>query len=228
MGTNLYFELFFEAKEFLKIAMKSTSLIGPKGFGTWGWAFKLKKENMIKKRPGDDPVLRGNEAPYLDGERQHPFFHVVMVEPEIPQNTGNVGRTCVATGSQLHIVGPTGFQITDKNLKRAGLDYWQHLNWNFYEDLSNFQSVNPDHSRCFYFSAFAEKSLWEVSFKEGDWFFFGKETKGLPEPLWRGAGERALKLPHFGPVRGLNVATAVAVALYEAHRQIQDFGVLPQ
>jgi tRNA (cytidine/uridine-2'-O-)-methyltransferase len=147
------------------------------------------------------------------------LFNVVLVEPEIPQNTGNVGRTCVGTRSNLHIVGKTGFDITDRNLKRAGLDYWQHLWWTHHESLEKWQSKVPDPSRVFYFSTKAEKTFYDVNFSIGDWLVFGKETKGLDPDLLRRNPNQAVTIPQLGPVRSLNIATAVAIALYEAIRQ---------
>lgn len=147
------------------------------------------------------------------------LFNVVLVEPEIPQNTGNVGRTCVGTRSNLHIVGKPSFEITDKNLKRAGLDYWQHLWWTQHETLEAWQSQVPDLSRVFYFTTKATKTHFDADFQIGDSLVFGKETKGLDPELLRRNSQQCLQIPQIGPVRSLNVATAVAIALYEALRQ---------
>jgi tRNA (cytidine/uridine-2'-O-)-methyltransferase len=159
-----------------------------------------------------------------EGRSQTPYkslFDVVLIEPDIPQNTGNIGRTCVGTRSNLHLVGEMGFEITDKNLKRAGLDYWQHLNWRSWDTIPDWESQLPAPDRVFYFSAFAEKSYYDVQYKAGDTFVFGKETKGLPEDLMRRNWTNTLLIPIFGPVRGFNVATAVSIVLYEALRQVQ-------
>lgn len=152
---------------------------------------------------------------------KNPFFKVAFLEPEIPQNTGNIGRTCVGTNSQLHLIHPFGFEISDKNLKRAGLDYWPYLYWKEYPNYDSwFQSLpNPD--RTFFFSTKAEKTYDQVDFQRGDWLVFGKETKGLPVELLDKHKERVVKIPQFGPVRSLNVATAVAIALYEGIRQLK-------
>ena len=147
------------------------------------------------------------------------LFNVVMVEPEIPQNTGNVGRTCVGTRSNLHLVGELGFKITDRNLKRAGLDYWQHLWWTQHRTLEAWQQQVPDPSRVFYFSTKATKTLYDVNFKIGDWLVFGRETKGLDPEILRRNESQIVQIPQLGPVRSLNIATAVAIALYEAIRQ---------
>ena len=143
-----------------------------------------------------------------------------MVEPEIPQNTGNIGRTCVATGSSLHIVGRMGFEINDKNLKRAGLDYWPHLKWQQYPTYQEWWESVPDQNRVFFFSTKVEKSYTKQKFQQGDWFVFGRETRGLDPEILRGHHEQCLRIPQPGPVRSLNLATAVAIAVYEGIRQI--------
>jgi tRNA (cytidine/uridine-2'-O-)-methyltransferase len=153
-----------------------------------------------------------------------PLFNVVLVEPEIPQNTGNIGRTCVGTRSHLHIVGKTGFDITDKNLKRAGLDYWQYLHWIHHPDMESWQKSISDSRRVFYFTTKAEKTFYDVEFKQGDWLVFGKETKGLDEEILRQNRDQMVKIPILGPIRSLNVATAVTVVLYEAIRQLKASG----
>jgi tRNA (cytidine/uridine-2'-O-)-methyltransferase len=150
-----------------------------------------------------------------------PFFNVVLVEPEIPQNTGNIGRTCVATNSALHLIKPYGFEISDRNLKRAGLDYWPHLTWREYDHWAAYQQTMQEPQRVFYLSAFGERDFFKEEFRLGDSFVFGKETQGLPKDLLRREAKQVLKIPHFGPVRGLNLATAVAVVIYEALRQCQ-------
>jgi len=150
------------------------------------------------------------------------LFHVGLVEPEIPQNTGNIGRTCVATATDLHLIGQLGFNITDANLKRAGLDYWEHLNWKHHDSIEEWQQNLGDRKRVFYFSAKADRVYTEIEYRKGDWFVFGKETKGLPEDLMQSNKEQILLIPLLGPARGLNVATAVAVVLYEGIRQLQS------
>lgn len=154
------------------------------------------------------------------------LFHVALVEPEIPQNTGNIGRTCVATHSDLHLIGKLGFEITDTNLKRAGLDYWDHLTWTHHPDETNWKQQVNNPQRVFYFSAKADKHYTDVQYRKDDWFVFGRETKGLPEHMLRGNNEQVLLIPLLGPARGLNVATAVAIVLYEGVRQLQSRGEL--
>ncbi len=141
------------------------------------------------------------------------------MEPEIPQNTGNVGRTCVATQAELHLIKPFGFELSDKNLKRAGLDYWQHLKWYTYESFAEWEQQVESRERVFYFTTKTQKAYFTQTFQNGDWLVFGKETKGLaPDILQRNANQ-LLTIPQYGEVRSLNLATAVAIAVYEGIRQ---------
>lgn len=150
-----------------------------------------------------------------------PTFRIVLVEPEIPQNTGNIGRTCVAMNCQLHLIGPMGFVINDKNLKRAGLDYWPNLHWFEYENLDEWKHHVQDETRVFLFSTKVTKKISQAAFQKGDWLVFGKETKGL-DPVWvKSVGSQALTIPQPGLVRSLNLATSVAIAAYEGLRQIE-------
>lgn len=152
------------------------------------------------------------------------LFQVVLIEPEIPQNTGNIGRTCVGTRSELHLVGKLGFDITDRNLKRAGLDYWQHLTWIHHPTLEDWQAQVQNPRRVFYFSTKAKKTYYEVDYQVGDCLVFGKETKGLDEDILRQNPDQTLLIPLLGPIRSLNVATATTVVLYEAIRQLKTRG----
>ncbi len=145
-------------------------------------------------------------------------LNIVLVEPEIPQNTGNVVRTCAATGTRLHIVKPMGFEIDDKKLKRAGLDYWHFLNIKYYENLEDFFNKNEG-GRFFYLSSKAPTSYTDVSFNDGDFLLFGKETKGLPEDLLKEHPERAIRIPMISDARCLNLSNSVAIVVYEALRQ---------
>ena len=147
-----------------------------------------------------------------------PLFTVALIEPEIPSNTGNIGRTCVAGQSQLDLVGPLGFQITDKQLKRAGLDYWSFLNYKYYANLTSWL-VEKDSARVWFFSVRGENSLYNCSIKKGDILAFGKETKGLPKALLKKFKSQTVRIPFQGPVRSLNLSNAVAIALFEALRQ---------
>ncbi len=153
---------------------------------------------------------------------QYPYtnLHVVLIEPEIPNNTGNIGRTCVGNYCELHLVGKLGFEISDKQLRRAGLDYWTHLVWHHHPDWPSWISQVPDPSRIFFFSKKAPRSLHQVKFQKGDWLVFGKETKGLSDEVRRDFESRTLKIPCEGPIRSLNLASAVAIGVYEGLRQI--------
>lgn len=145
-------------------------------------------------------------------------INIVLVEPEIPQNTGNIVRTCAATGARLHIVKPMGFEIDDKKLKRAGLDYWHFLNIQYYENLDDFFEQNQD-GRFFYLSSKGTASYTDVEFKDGDFLLFGKETKGLPEKLLIEHPERSIRIPMISDARCLNLSNSVAIVVYEALRQ---------
>ena len=145
-------------------------------------------------------------------------FNIVLVEPEIPQNTGNIVRTCAATGTRLHIVKPMGFTIDDKKLKRAGLDYWHFLNIKYYENLEDFFKQNKD-GRFFYLSSKAPVSYTDVKFCDGDFLLFGKETKGLPEKLLMEHPERSVRIPMISSARCLNLSNSAAIVVYEALRQ---------
>lgn len=145
-------------------------------------------------------------------------FNIVLVEPEIPQNTGNIVRTCAATGTRLHIVKPMGFEIDDKKLKRAGLDYWHFLDITYYENIDDFFEKNKN-GRFFYLSSKAPASYTEIEYKEGDFLLFGKETKGLPESLLIENPECCVRIPMISSARCLNLSNAAAIVLYEALRQ---------
>jgi tRNA (cytidine/uridine-2'-O-)-methyltransferase len=148
------------------------------------------------------------------------MLHVALFEPEIPPNTGNIARLCAATFTCLHIVGVTGFKMDDKTLKRAGLDYWEHVKLYRHIELQDLYKQLPN-SRFLYFSTKAEIIYTEWQYKDGDCLIFGPETRGLPENLLRDNWERCLKIPMPNRnVRSLNLATSVGIALYEALRQI--------
>lgn len=146
-------------------------------------------------------------------------FHIILIEPEIPPNTGNIARLCAATGTTLHLVGKLGFSIDDRQLKRAGLDYWEAVDVWLWEDLTALQAAFPE-ARYWYTSKKAEKSHIQAEFLPGDFLVFGKETVGLPEELLEANPERAIRIPIFSPkVRSLNLSTAAGIVLYEALRQ---------
>jgi len=144
-------------------------------------------------------------------------LNIVMVEPEIPQNTGNVARTCAATGARLHLVGPLGFKIDDKKLKRAGLDYWHLLDISYYDSLDDFFAKND--GPFYYFSTKAPHIHSEVSFPDGCYIVFGKETKGLPEKLLHDNPEHCVRIPMISDARSLNLSNSVAIGVYEVLRQ---------
>ena len=146
------------------------------------------------------------------------MFNIVLVQPEIPQNAGNIARTCAATGTRLHMVKPLGFEVTDKYLKRAGLDYWNLVEIFYYGSFDQLQAQNPT-ARFFYFTTKAQHRHSDVQFKDGDFLVFGKETKGLPEELLLKNENQCLRIPMFAQARSLNLSNSVAIALYEALRQ---------
>jgi tRNA (cytidine/uridine-2'-O-)-methyltransferase len=157
-------------------------------------------------------------AALLQAMKQHPF-HIVLIEPEIPPNTGNIARLCGATGTVLHLVGKLGFSIDDKHLKRAGLDYWEAVDIRQWQSLEKLQSEFPE-ARYWYTSKKAEKSHIQADFKPGDFLVFGKETLGLPDQLLEDNPDFALRIPIKSPiVRSLNLSTAAGIILYEALRQ---------
>ncbi len=146
------------------------------------------------------------------------MFNIVLVEPEIPQNTGNIARTCAATGCGLHIVKPMGFTVDDKKLKRAGLDYWHLLGIKYYENLQEFFEKNSG-GRFFYSTTKGLNTYSDVEYKDGDFFLFGKETKGLPEALLHENREQCIRIPMINEARSLNLSNSVAIVVYEALRQ---------
>lgn len=146
------------------------------------------------------------------------MFNIVLVEPEIPPNTGNIGRLCLATGSALHLIKPLGFSIDDRELKRAGLDYWKEVEvrlWDSFEALTT--SLDPG-ARFFFLTTKTDHAFWDVAFRPGDFLVFGRETKGLPGPMLAAHPEELLTIPMCG-TRSLNLATAVGIVLFEAMRQ---------
>jgi len=145
------------------------------------------------------------------------MFNVVLVEPEIPPNTGNVGRLCLATRSTLHLVGPLGFSLDDRQLKRAGLDYWDEVDVREWSTLDELQQANES-ARFFYLTTKAKLPYFEVTFRPRDFLVFGRESKGLPERVLSENRESCITIPMHG-TRSLNLATAVAIVLFEAMRQ---------
>ena len=148
------------------------------------------------------------------------MFNVVLVEPEIPPNTGNIGRLCLATGSTLHLIKPLGFSIDNGALKRAGLDYWKEVEVELWDSFAAMQSAQDASARYFFLTTKSKRPYYEVEFRGGDFLVFGRETKGLPENLLRQRAADIITIPMHG-TRSLNLATAVAIVLFEAQRQQQ-------
>jgi len=156
-------------------------------------------------------------------------INIVMVEPEIPQNTGNIARTCAATGARLHLVGPMGFEIDDKKLKRAGLDYWEYLDITYYDSLEEF--FNKNNGDFYYFTTKALHTHTDIKYPDNCYLLFGKETKGLPEELLLKNPDNCVRIPMQGEIRSLNLSNSVAIGVYEVLRQwnypsLENFGQL--
>lgn len=147
------------------------------------------------------------------------MFNIVLVEPQIPPNTGNIGRLCVATNSILHLIKPLGFSLDESSLKRAGLDYWDKLIFYEWESLEHFLFANPITNRHFFFTTKSNKPYFYETFKLRDYLYFGREDAGLPKELLEKYKEQTLKIPQTNNVRSINLATAVGAVLYEAVRQ---------
>ncbi len=145
-------------------------------------------------------------------------INIVLYEPEIPQNTGNISRTAAVTGAALHIIKPMGFEVTDKHLKRAGLDYWDKLDITYYESYADFIDRNPD-AKLYFFSAKANICYADIEYPENVYLVFGKESVGLPEELVRENFERCLRIPMLPTLRCHNLSNSVAIAVYEVLRQ---------
>ena len=148
-------------------------------------------------------------------------LNIVLVEPEIPMNTGTIGRLCLATGATLHLIEPLGFEINDAKLKRAGLDYWKFVNFKIYPNLNTFlQKIQPDTPKIF-LSTKGHSEFFEHSFQENSYIFFGSETRGLPKSLLEFNQEATFRIPQYDDrVRSINIANAVSIVVYEAIRQL--------
>jgi tRNA (cytidine/uridine-2'-O-)-methyltransferase len=146
-------------------------------------------------------------------------MHIVLVEPEIPANTGNISRTCAVTGISLHLVRPLGFSTDDRQLKRAGLDYWHLLDLHYHDRFADLQTKYPD-GRFFYASTKGERTYTEFTYRPDDFFVFGKETKGLPDDLIQANMKTAIRIPQIEGARSLNLSNAAAIVVYEALRQL--------
>ena len=158
-------------------------------------------------------------------------LNIVLVEPQIPQNTGNIARTCAATGARLHLVRPMGFQPDDKQLKRAGLDYWHLLDITYYDGVSDFFEKTKGQGEYFFFSTKSHKNYADVSYQDGAFLVFGREDAGLPEKLLAENYDSCVRIPMIGEARSLNLSNSVAIGVYETLRQwgypeLQNFGKL--
>jgi len=149
------------------------------------------------------------------------MLHVVLVEPEIPPNTGNIGRLCLATGSVLHLIEPLGFSLDDRLLKRAGLDYWDKVMVQRWANWEVFYNSQPAESRMWFATTKTSRLHWDASFADGDYLVFGRETRGLPNALLQAHPERCLTICMEPETRSLNLATSVGIVLYEAVRQVR-------
>ena len=153
-----------------------------------------------------------------------PLFHVVLYQPDIPQNTGNIGRTCVAIGAKLWLVRPLGFRVDDRSLRRAGMDYWRHLDWEVVENLAEIRDRLPDRP-WWYLTKSGRRLVWTADFRRGDVLVFGSESRGLPASVLEEHAPHTLRLPMHEAVRSLNLASTVNTVAYEAVRQT---GGLPE
>ena len=146
------------------------------------------------------------------------MLNIVLHEPEMPANTGNIGRTCVAAGARLHLVEPLGFKLNEKMLKRAGLDYWDKLDVTVYDDYADFQKKNPG-AKIYMATTKAQKTYCDVSYEDDCYIMFGKESAGIPEEILVDNEETCIRIPMIGDIRSLNLSNSVAIVLYEALRQ---------
>ncbi len=147
-------------------------------------------------------------------------LNIVLVEPEIPQNAGNIVRTCAVTGAKLHMVRPLGFEVSDKYLKRAGLDYWHFVDISYYDSIEEVMDKFYNGNNFYFFSTKAKIIHSDATYKDGDFLVFGKETKGLPEPLLEKHYSECVRLPMMNECRSLNLSNSVCVGVYEALRQL--------
>lgn len=152
-------------------------------------------------------------------------MNIVLHQPEIPQNTGNIGRTCVATGTRLHLIRPLGFDVSDKALKRAGMDYWQDLDVTYYDNFQDFVEKNPN-ARIIMATTKSKKVYTDIDYNENDFIMFGSEGSGIPEEILLQYKETSVRIPMLGEYRSLNLSNSVAIMLYEALRQNNFKGCL--
>ena len=151
-------------------------------------------------------------------------FNIVLYQPEIPTNTGNIGRVCVASDCHLHLIGPLGFSIDEKQVRRAGLDYWVHLKYTYYPDYENFLEITQCQEKLSFMTTKTDQIIYDKKYEPGDWIMFGPETRGLPEEVWRSRAAQSYKIPMIGPTRSLNLANSVSIVAFEGLRQLRDKG----
>jgi tRNA (cytidine/uridine-2'-O-)-methyltransferase len=149
-------------------------------------------------------------------------FNIVLYQPEIPTNTGNIGRVCVASGCHLHLIGPMGFSIDEKQVRRAGLDYWPHLTYSYYETYEEFLKIHPVLEQMSFLTTKVDQNIYDKKFTKGDWFMFGPETRGIPEEIWGPRAAQSYKIPMVGPTRSLNLANSVSIIAFEGLRQLRQ------
>lgn len=150
-------------------------------------------------------------------------FNIVLIEPEIPNNTGNIGRLSLAAGCHLHLVKPFGFELNDTRVKRAGLDYWKHVSLSVYESSEAFFTAHR-HKKFAFFSSHATKDYWDIPFDDNMFFIFGKESVGLPKELLKTYGDESYKIPIYSEhIRSLNLANSVSIVIYEGLRHLKNF-----
>jgi tRNA (cytidine/uridine-2'-O-)-methyltransferase len=154
-------------------------------------------------------------------------FKIVLIHPQIAPNTGNIGRLCVASGTELHLVRPMGFVLSDRKLRRSAMDYWSRLKRTVHDDTQTFLRFAGESARMWMFDSGGEVSLWDVDFKDGDWLVFGSETRGIPADLMALSPMRSVRIPQVPDERCLNLATAAGIALYEAIRCVHSRAIQP-
>lgn len=147
------------------------------------------------------------------------LFHIVLVHPDIPNNTGNIGRLCVATKCKLHLIHPLGFSLDEKAVRRAGIDWWKDVSVNEYDDWDSFEKINQQGS-YYFFSKFSSQSYFSINYKQGDYLIFGSETSGLPEAIKNKYQDSLFRIPMPGEARSLNLANSASIGIYEGIRQL--------
>jgi len=154
------------------------------------------------------------------------MFNIVLYQPEIPTNTGNIGRVCVSSNCHLHLIGPMGFSIDEKQVRRAGLDYWVHLKHSYYPSYEDFLEKNDCLDKLSFMTTKTDQAIYDKVYEPDDWIMFGPETRGLPEDIWRSRTAQSYTIPMIGPTRSLNLANSVSIVAFEGLRQLRAKGVV--